>query len=86
MAWPPSTYGALQTDLRAARARHEVKDIEDDIVVAVAQSGPERLELGHDLLARYAGPQLVVRGAAKVLKAVLGGQSGAELVGDRHEL
>lgn len=44
--------GVLQTDVRAAPARHEVKDIEDDIIVAVAQSAPERLELGHDLLAR----------------------------------
>ena len=68
--WPPSdnlshedrgdgvtafvTDGVLQTDVRAARARHEIKDIEYDIVVAVAQPGTERLKLRHDLLARHA--------------------------------
>jgi hypothetical protein len=78
--------GVLQTDVRAAPARHEVEDIEYDIVVAVAQPGPERLELRDDLFARHAGLQLVLCGPAKILQAVLGGQGRMELVSDRHSL
>jgi hypothetical protein len=56
------TGGVLRTDVRAAPARHEVEDIEYDIVVAVDQPGTERLELRDDLLARHAGSQLVLFG------------------------
>jgi hypothetical protein len=45
--------------VRAAPARHEVKDVEHDILVAIAQPGTERLEPGNYLLARHASLQLV---------------------------